>query len=223
MASPLDLQEQEQLDALKVFWKTWGNLITWALVAVLVAFAGYNAWQWWQRDQAAKAGAMFAQLEAAAQGLDAQRSGQIFADLKERYPKTVYAEQGALLAARVQFERGQVDAAKASLQWAADNAIEEEVRTVARFRLAGLLLQSKDYDGALKQLESAKSATFAALVADRRGDVYLAMGKPAEARSAYQAAWTLMESRVEYRQLIDAKLTALGAPPAAASAPEATK
>ena len=223
MAQPLDLQEQEQLDALKSFWKTYGNLITWALIAALAVYAGLNGWKWYQRDQSAKAAAMFGQLELAAQGADAQRAGQIFGDLKERYPRTAYAEQAGLLAARVQFDRGQSDAAKASLTWVAENASEDEYKTVARLRLAGLLLQAKDYDGALKQLDEAKAPSFQALVADRRGDVLLAQGKSAEARSAYEAAWKAMDAKVEYRRLIDAKLTALGAPPAAASAAEAGK
>jgi predicted negative regulator of RcsB-dependent stress response len=220
MAQPLDLQEQEQLDALKSFWKTYGNLITWALIAALAVYAGLNGWKWWQRDQSAKAAAMFDQLELAAQGGDAQRAGQIFGDLKERYPRTVFAQQAGLLAARVQFDRGQADAAKASLTWVADNAGEDEYKTVARLRLAGLLLQAKDFDGALKQLDLAKAPTFEALVADRRGDVLLAQGKSAEARGAYQAAWKSMDEKIEYRRLIDAKLTALGAPPTA-SAPAA--
>jgi predicted negative regulator of RcsB-dependent stress response len=223
MAQPLDLQEQEQLDALKSFWKTYGNLITWALIAALAVYAGLNGWKWWQRDQSAKAAAMFDQLELAAQGGDAQRAGQIFNDLKERYPRTVFAEQAGLVAARVQFDRGQADAAKASLSWVADHAGEDEYKTVARLRLAGLLLQPKDFDGALKQLDLAKAPTFEALVADRRGDVLLAQGKTAEARSAYQAAWKAMDEKVEYRRLIDAKLTALGAPPSAASAPAAAR
>lgn len=218
MAQPLDLQEQEQLDALKSFWKTYGNLITWALVAALAVYAGLNGWKWWQRDQSTKAAAMFSQLEQAAQAGDAQRSGQIFADLKERYARTVYAEQAGLVAARVQFERGQFDVAKASLGWVAENAGEDEYKTVARLRLAGLLLQAKDYEGALKQLDAAKAPTFEALVADRRGDVLLAQGKVAEARAAYQVAWKAMDDKVEYRRLIDAKLTALGASPAASGA-----
>ena len=159
MAQPLDLQEQEQLDDLKAFWKTYGNLITWAL-----------------------------------------------------------------LAASVQSASGQSDQAKASLDWVAGNATEDEYQTVARLRLAGLLLQAKDYDAALKQLDAAKAPTFAALAADRRGDVLLAQGKPAEARGAYQTAWQAMDAKVEYRRLIEAKLSALGAAPgAAAKAAEAAK
>jgi predicted negative regulator of RcsB-dependent stress response len=218
MATPLDLQEQEQLDALKAFWKQYGNLITWALVAALAVYAGLNGWKWWQREQSAKAGALYEQLQIAAMSGDAQRAGQVFGDLKERYPRTVFAEQGGLLAARVQFDRGQVDAAKASLSWVAENAGEDEYKTVARLRLAGLLMQAKDYDAALKQLDAAKAPTFEALVADRRGDVLLAQGKAAEARAAYQVAWKAMDDKLEYRRLIDAKLTALGAAPQAASA-----
>ena len=213
MANPLDLQEQEQLDDLKAFWKQYGNLITWVITACLLAFAGWNAWGWYQRDQATKASAMFDELDKAAVAGEADKVGRIFNDLKDRYGRTVFAEQGGLLAARVQFDKGQADAAKASLAWVADNAAEDEYRSVARLRLAGLLLDAKQYDAALKTLDADSAKPFAALVADRRGDVLLAQGKSAEARTAYQAAWKAMGDKVDYRRLIEAKLTALGAPP----------
>jgi predicted negative regulator of RcsB-dependent stress response len=223
MATQLDLQEQEQLDALKAFWKTYGNLVTWLLILVLAAFAGWNGWNWWQRDQALKAGAMFDELERAAVAGDADRTGRIFGDLKERYPRTVFAQHGGLAAAKLQFDKGQVDAAVSTLTWLADNASEDEVRTIVRLRLAGILSDGKKFDEALKQLDGAKAAGFEALVQDRRGDVLSAMGKPVEARAAYQAAWTAMDEKVEYRRLVDAKLTALGAAPAASAAPGAAK
>ena len=87
MATQLDLQEQEQLDALKAFWNKQGNLITWTLVLVLGAFAAWNGWNWWQREQAAKAGALFEELDKAATAGDAERTTRIFADLKERHPR----------------------------------------------------------------------------------------------------------------------------------------
>ncbi len=216
MATQLDLQEQEQLDALKAFWKTYGNLITWVLILALGAFAAWNGWNWWQRDQAMKAGAMFDELERSAQAGDADKAGRIFGDLKERYPRTAFAQQGGLAAAKLQFEKGQVDAARATLAWLGDNAVEDEVRTIARLRLAGILGDAKQYDDALKQLDDAKAAGFEALVADRRGDLLSAQGKKAEALAAYQLAWKAMDEKVDYRRLIDAKLTALGAAPEAA-------
>lgn len=222
MATPLDLQDQEQLDQLKAFWNQYGNLITWTLILALSGIAVWNGWNWWQRDQAVKASAMFDELDRAAQGQDVERAARVFADLKERYPRTVYAEQGALLTAKMQAENGQVDAALATLDWAGDKASEEEYRTIARLRAAGLMLDKKLYEAALAELDAAaksKSADeFAALIADRRGDVLLAQGKKDDARNAYQAAYKAMDEKLEYRRLIDAKLTALGAAPAAAAA-----
>ena len=213
MAKSLDLQEQEQLDNLKAFWKQYGNLITWVITACLLAFAAWNAWGWYQRDQAVKAAAMFDELDKAAVAGEVDKVGRIFTDLKDRYGRTVFAEQAGLLAARVQFDKGQADAARASLAWVADNAGQDEYRSVARLRLAGLQLDAKQYDAALKTLDANTAAPFAGLVADRRGDVLLAQGKTAEARSAYQAAWKAMSDKIDYRRLVEAKLTALGAPP----------
>ena len=216
MANALDLQEQEQLDELKAFWAKWGNLITWAVTLALVGFAGYNGWNWWQRDQGLKASAMADELDRAAAAGDVERTARVFADLKDRFGRTAYAQQGGLLTAKVQYDKGQVDAAKASLAWVAEHAVEDEYQDIARLRLAGVLIDAKQYDEALKQLDAVKAPAFAALAADRRGDVLLAQAKPDAARDAYQTAYKAMDERLDYRRLVEAKLTALGAAPGAA-------
>lgn len=216
MATHLDLEEQEQLDQLKAFWKRYGNLITWVLIAVLTALAAWSAWTWYERDQAVKASAMFEELDRAAASGDAERAALVFDDIKARYPRVAYAQQAGLLAAKVQVDKDQLDAAAASLAWVAQNASEAEYRVVARLRLAGILLEQKKLDEAIKQLDSAvdgASPEFGALVADRRGDVLLAQGKKDEAVAAYRKAWDTMDPKVEYRRLIEAKLTALAAAP----------
>lgn len=221
MATHLDLEEQEQLDQLKNFWKQYGNPITWVLIAVLAAYAGWNAWNWWQREQSAKSGAMFDQLDKAATAGDADQAGRIFIDMKERFPRTSFTQQAGLLAAKVQFEKGQADVALTSLAWVATNAPEAEYQTVARLRAAGVLLDQKKYDEASKQLDAATAPEFVALVADRRGDILLAQGKKDDAKAAYAKAWQGMDVKVDYRRLIEAKLTALGAAPVEASKPAA--
>ncbi len=223
MANALDLQEQEQLDQFKAFWARWGGPITWILTLVLLAFAGYNGWNWWQRDQGLKASAVADELDRAVAAGDSDRAARIFADLKDRYARTAYAEQGGLLLAKLQYDKGQVDAAQASLAWVADHAVEDEYRAVARLRLAGILLDQKKYDQALQALDAISSPAFTALADDRRGDVLLAQGKTDAAKAAYQAAWKAMSDRVDYRRLVEAKLTALGAAPAAPAVREAAK
>jgi predicted negative regulator of RcsB-dependent stress response len=217
MATQLDLQEQEQLDALKAFWKKQGSRITWALVLVLGAFAAWNGYQYWQREQASKAAAMFEELDRAALAGDAEKAGRVFADLKQNFPRTAFAQQGGLVAAKAQAAKGLADPAKASLTWVAENGIEDEMRTIARLRLAGLQADGKQFDEALKTLDAAKAEGFEGLVADRRGDTLMAMGKKPEARAAYQAAWAAMGEKVDYRRLVEAKLTAMGAAPMAAA------
>jgi predicted negative regulator of RcsB-dependent stress response len=213
MATNLDLQEQEQLDQLKAFWKQYGNLITWVFIVVLGGYAAWNGWNWWQRDQAIKAGSMFDQLDKAAQGGDADQAARVFADMKDRYPRTAFTQQGGLMAAKLQFDKGQADAALTTLAWVGANAAEPEYQTIAHLRASAILLDQKKYDEALKQLDAATAPDFIALVSDRRGDVLLTQGKKDEAKASYAKAWQSMDSKTDYRRLIEAKLTALGAAP----------
>ena len=99
MAQQLDLQEQEQVDALKAFWKQYGNPITWTITLALAAFAGYNFWLKRERDLAGQASTMYGELQSAAAAGDAKRAASVFGDLKARAPKTTYAQFGALLLA----------------------------------------------------------------------------------------------------------------------------
>lgn len=225
MASHLDLEEQEQLDQLKAFWKRYGNLITWLLTLALLAFAGWTGWDYWQREQALKASTMYDELDRAVKAGDAEKAGRVMGDLKERFPRTTYAAQAALLTAKVQLDKEQGDAARASLNWAAENAVETEYRDIARLRLAGLQADAKQYDEAVKSLDGVKGVEFAALVADRRGDLALLTGKADQAKAEYQKAFAAMDPKLEYRRVIEAKLASLGvaAPDEAASAVKGDK
>lgn len=219
MASHLDLEEQEQLDQLKAFWKSYGNLITSIITLGLLAFAAWNGWNWWQRDQAGKAGAMYEELDRAAQAGDAEKVARVFGDLKERYARTTYAGQGALLAAKLQMDKGQAEPARAALSWAVDNASETEYRDIARLRLAGLQMDAKQFDEAAKTLEGIKGAEFAGLVADRRGDLAVQQNKNDVAKEEFLKAYKSLDKTLDYRRLVEAKLASLGvaAPDTAAS------
>jgi predicted negative regulator of RcsB-dependent stress response len=219
MATHLDLEEQEQLDQLKAFWKQYGNLITWLLILLLGGFAAWNGWNLYQGDQGSKSGSLYDELDRAAQTGDSDRATRIFADMKERYPRATFTHQAGLVAARVAAEKGQYDAASASLAWVADKASDDEYRAIARLRLAGLLLDTKKYEEALKQVDAVTGRPeFIALANDRRGDILLTQGKSAEAQAAYLKAWTAMDPKLDYRRVVEAKLNLLGVQPAAASA-----
>lgn len=217
MATPLDLQEQEQLEAIKSFWKQYGNLITWTLVLALGGVGAWNGWNWHQRDQGIKASAMYDELERSVQAADLERSARIFADLQARYPGTAWTAQGGLMLARLQTEKGQADAATTVLRWLGEKTSDEGLRALAALRLAGLELDAKRWDAALKAVETVNAKGFEALAADRRGDILMAQGKVQQASDAFLAAWKAFPDTVEYRRVVEAKLNSLGVAPALAA------
>lgn len=212
-----DLDQQEQLDQFKHFWKTYGNLITWTLVLVVGAYAAWTGYLYWQNDRAVKASVLFEELDRAVIQGESDKVARVFSDLKERYSGATYTEQGALLAAQSQLTKNKVDDARASLQWLVENGKNKDLVVIARLRLAGVLLDLKKFDDALKQIDGDIPDEYKPLANDRRGDILNAQGKKAEALTAYQAAYKDMEPTVEYRRFIEGKLTALGAPPAVSS------
>jgi predicted negative regulator of RcsB-dependent stress response len=229
MAKHLDLEEQEQLAELKHFWKRYGNVISWVLIAVFGAVAAWNGYQYWQRNQSSQAAVMYDEVERAAVAGDVPKLERVMADMKDRYAGTAYAEQAALLAARIYHDKGNLDAAKGALSWVAGKGTDAGYQSVARLRLSGMLFETRAYDEALQQLSAPMPKDFAPLAADRSGDILLAQGKKTEAKAQYQSAYKGLDERSDYRRIIEIKLNALGVDPVvktaapAASAKEAGK
>ena len=223
MATPLDLEEQEQLDQIKHFWKTWGNLISWVLIAILGSYAAWNGYQYWERSQAAKASALYDEVERAVSSGDVSRVERSFADMKDKFGSTQFAQQSALLAAKALQAQGKTDAARDALSWVANGASDKAYRDIARMRLAALHLDAKAYDEALKPLGGEFTPAMQGLAADLRGDVLQAKGQNAEAIVAYQQAWQKLADTPDYRRLVQAKLNALGIDPDAATVSETPK
>jgi predicted negative regulator of RcsB-dependent stress response len=215
-----DLEEQEQLDELKTWWKMYANLVTAILLAVALAVAGWQGWNWWQRQQAAQASAIFSALQTATAQRDAKRARELAGELIDKYSVTSYAGMGALLAARVQVDAGDMKNARVQLAWAAENAKDAGLRDLARLRLAAVMLDEKAYDEAMKQLAVEPGAAFAPRFAELRGDIFAAQGKSAEARNAYDLALTKFDAlakddetrqRGGYKEVVQTKRDSLGA------------
>jgi predicted negative regulator of RcsB-dependent stress response len=207
-----DLQEQEQLENLKAFWRRYGNFILTLLTIVLLAFSGWRFWGWYQDRQAAAAAVLFDEVRAGAAAKDIVRvrdaSGRIFAD----YASTPYAQMAALAAAKAYVQAADLQSARVPLRWAIDSARDPEYRSLARIRLAGVLLDDKAHDEALSLLAGDPPARFAGAWADRRGDILFAQGKADEARQAYTASLEKLEPTSPLRQIVQLKLDALGPP-----------
>jgi predicted negative regulator of RcsB-dependent stress response len=210
MANHLDLEEQEQLDQIKHFWNQYGNLITGLLVLVLGAFAAWNGYQYWQKRTAAQASVMFEEVEKAIRVGDLPLAQRAVGDMQQRFSSTVYAQQAGLALANLAQQKEQSDVVKSALTWVASSSGDAGYVAIGRLRLAGALIDNKSYGDAQTVLSEAFPPAFVALVADRKGDLWAAQGKSADAISEYRKAWAGMESRADYRRLISVKLAALG-------------
>ncbi|ODS98065.1 MAG: hypothetical protein ABS56_07205 [Lautropia sp. SCN 69-89] len=205
-----NLEEQEQLENLKAFWKQYGNFILTVITVAALAVAGWRGWGWYQAREAAQASAVYEQLREAASARDVAKVRAVAGTLFEQYGSTAYGEMAALVAARAYVDAGDPKAARVTLEWAVSNAKDDEFRHAARLRLAALLIDEKAYDDAGKLLAVDAPGKFAGEYADRRGDLLTAQGKPDEARAAYRKALEALGPDSPMRRLVQLKLDALG-------------
>ena len=205
-----DLDEQERLDELKAWWKRWGNLVMVGLAVVVAAAAGWRYWQNQVVTQSLEAATVYEQLTRSLAANDAKAARDAGAMLIDQYKGTAYAPRAALLLAKLNVGAKDLKSAQVQLEWAVANSKEPAVKDLARLRLAGVQLDQKQYDAALKTLSATHSDAFDFRFLDLKGDVLLAQGKPAEARAAYQAAFGKMAEDHPYRNIVELKLDALG-------------
>jgi predicted negative regulator of RcsB-dependent stress response len=208
-----DLEEQEKLDALKAWWARQGNRVTGVVAAVAIAAAGAQGYRYWNASQAQKASEAYAQLQKAVRDNDAKKVREIAGQITENFASSGYAAIAALISAKASIEAGDLKSAATQLKWVIDKTNDEEIRATARLRLAGVLLDEKNYDGALAQLNETHPEPFNALYADARGDILVAQGKRAEARGAYKAAIEKLAEDDPYRPVVQIKLDDLGVTP----------
>jgi predicted negative regulator of RcsB-dependent stress response len=213
-----DREEQERVDDLKAWWAKWGNTVSWVAIGVAAVIVAVQGWRYWQASRADAASALYFAVSQAGRTGEAAKAKDAMATLVDQYAGTSYAPRAALLYAKQLWSAGDKAGAKAQLQWVIDRASDDDLKQVARYRLAEALLDEKNVDEALKVLDAKHAESYAGLYADLRGDALAAAGRNDEARAAYQVALAKIDAKTAYRNYIQVKLDALGGAPAAAPA-----
>lgn len=209
MAGSYDFEEQERIAELKAWWEDNRLYVLGAVAAAIISYAGFQGWRYWQERQAEDAAAMYRPVAEAARTADPAKVAAAADPLIKSHPDSFYASEAALVAAKAAFDAGQLDEARKHLEWAMKNGVEAH-RSVARMRLAAVLLEQKKHAQALEVLDGNRDPAFDALAADQRGDVMLAQGRLDEARAAYKLAIEKADPRNPVRNLAETKLNALG-------------
>jgi predicted negative regulator of RcsB-dependent stress response len=214
-----DLEEQEQLEELKTWWKLHGTAVTAVIAALAIALVSWQGWQWWQRSQATQASQLFGGMQQALVQQDVKRVRLLAGELIDKYSSTAYAGMAAMLSGKVLAESGDLKSAQAQFSWAAEKANDPGLRDLARLRQAIVLVEDKQLDEALKLLAVSPAPTFVARYQEVRGDILVVQGKTADARQAYEAALKALadakkgedQSSGPYREILQTKRDSVGA------------
>lgn len=200
-----DLEQQEQLDAIKGFWSENKRWIVPLISLLLIAAAAFNGWNWWQNRQAVNAAQALVAMEGALAEQSLEKARAAYKALANDYGGSTQAALGGLQMAKALVAAGELAEARTVLAQVADKAAEE-FAWMARIRMAGVMLDENNAKGALEALTGKPPKAFVALVDDRKGDAHAALGNKEEARSAWRAAADGLPAQSPSRELILRKL-----------------
>ena len=205
-----DLEEQEQIDELKQFWRSNGKLILMVVVAVIVGLGTFKGVEHFKKQESQDASVIFAKIEEAQASGDVEAIRENASKLLEVYGGTHYAALANLILAKTEFDAGNIDEVISSLNNALDGSNDPALSELVKLRLAAAYLEKEDFDSALKELSGEVAASFSASFADMRGDIKLARGDHTGAREAYEEALKSLPVQDPWRDLIQIKLDSLG-------------
>ena len=182
--------EEEQLDAVKRWWKENGQSTIIGLVLGIAIILGWNYWQGHKKAQTEQASALYSQL-IQAMGADKKDSAEKLAErIQKLYPKTEYAAYSGLLLAKLKVQQSDVAKAQTILKGIAAGS-NKELSNIAKIRLVRLMLASGEYEQGLQlinDVDPATSSSFSGNYDELVGDLYVALDRLDQARSSYQKA-----------------------------------
>ena len=204
------LEEQQELDNFKYFWKTTGKWLFAVLILAALGYLGYTVYQNRKVSQNQEAAAILAEIVEKAQSKAPQNEiNAELAKLQQSYPQSISAAQATLMAAATEFDAHRYDVAEAHLKWVLSNQQDSLIQALAAQRLGVVLLQQKKYDAALAALDTPVEADFVPLLMETKGDVYAAQGKSQEALKNYGQALEKMPQDSVGHELVQMKLDSL--------------
>ena len=202
--------EEQQLEALKRWWRENGRAVLWGLFLGLAILVGARFWYRHVEQQAIAASVEYEQLRQELSAGRLEAVGQRASYIREHFAKTPYAVMAALVQARIAVEKGRLDKAADELRWVLANDPLPEYADEARLRLARVLFALGQSDAALVQLNPEPS-TLRSRYQELRGDILLGKGDREAARAAYTQALALLPADAD-KSLLRMKLTDLGKP-----------
>lgn len=205
----LNLEEQEQIAQIKQFWADYGRLIIALTLIIILAIAGFFSWQWWQAQKATEAGLLYEEMGVAIVNDNQDKVKEIVLQVQTEHKPTYYASLASIVAANYMYAKNDLDDAALFLSWVKDNGKDQGWNAMAVLRLADVLTDQGKYDEALSVLSTKVGNEFLPLIADKRGNVYVAQQDTENAKRSFLEAYQGL-GQSDHKAFIAKKLSLLG-------------
>jgi predicted negative regulator of RcsB-dependent stress response len=205
-----DADEQEQVDAIKHFWRAYGNIVMMVVLAVVVGFGGTKWWEHRSMTKAQSASATFNKIEASEAGDETDRVSSLSKELIADYSGTYYADLASLNLAKVASDGGDHQQAIDLFLKVIANDRDASLVPLAKLRLAALYVITEQFDLAMNALDGDAGSSMSGLYADMRGDIYAAQKLNDEARAAYEEALERLQEGNPWIDIVQIKIDSLG-------------
>jgi predicted negative regulator of RcsB-dependent stress response len=179
--------EEQQVEAIKEWWKENGKAV---ILGGVIGLGGLFGWQYYQDSVTAakeEASQAYSQAIEKLTANGAEESAYVEGFISE-HKDSGYAVLAALQLAKAQIDAGQLDGALNQLNWAKTNSDDESLAPLIAFRTARVLAEKGDLDSALSELTAIKAESWVGRVAELKGDLLLRQGDKDGAYSAYTEA-----------------------------------
>ncbi|CAA0082984.1 Uncharacterised protein [BD1-7 clade bacterium] len=192
--------EEEQVEAIKKFFKEYGTKVLVAVVVAAGAFFGIKSYQHNERSDREAASTYYNRMVeiVPAQGAVSDEDQPVFdaayAALLKDFSDTTYASYAAFFKARMDVTDGNLDEAEKTLRWVVEQQVNDELVGLANLRLAKVLAANEKAEDALALVKQPQGG-FASSYAETEGDILVQLGKNEEALTAYEKAEALRDGR----------------------------
>lgn len=204
--------EEQQVQAIKDWWKANGRSVIAGLIIGFGAIGGYRYWTQYQTTQSEQAALIYAQVvSSVAANADNEKAFEQGQNLITNYSGTPYAGLAALSLAKLALGKSDYTTAATQLRWILDNSSDAGLQHVARLRLARVLAADNKPDMALSLLNQTDTSGFTTLYQEARGDILFQQGKTNEAAAEYNKALADLEMNPERRRILEMKYNDLAA------------
>ncbi|MGF6709247.1 putative negative regulator of RcsB-dependent stress response [Luteibacter sp. W1I16] len=198
--------DYEQGERVQQWLRKNGVSIAVGIVLGLVLIFGWQQWKSHRANHEQAAATEYSALQAAVAQNRANEIDMRTETLLKDYSDTAWSVFAAGERAQRNVLAGQLDKAAGDLEWARTHAKDDTLKTLVDLRAAQLKYAQGKPQDAIAALDAIKGASFVALAQELRGDALVKLGRPDDARKAYQAAIAAMGDSAPQRGVVQTKL-----------------